>query len=114
MSRCNITPCLFPGNYTYAVPPEMEATIQPGSRVAVQLGQQKKYTGVVKSVHEQAPSAYKTKADHGPAGQRAGGVPHAAGLLGMDRAILHVQRRRCAQCRPSAHLKLSSETILLY
>ena len=58
-----ILPLALPRNYTYAVPPDMENAIQPGSRVAVPLGN-KKYAGIVKSVHDQAPGAYKTKAIH--------------------------------------------------
>ena len=108
-----ILPLALPRNYTYAVPPEMESSIQVGSRVAVQLGKAKKYTGIVKSIHEQAPSAYKTKP--------------LMDLLDKDPVVYPTQLAfwewiaQYYMCNEGdvlnaalpAHLKLSSETVLL-
>lgn len=109
-----ILPLALPRNYTYAVPPEMEASICVGSRVAVQLGRQKKYTGIVKTIHEQAPSAYKTKP--------------IMDLLDKDPVVYPTQLAfwewiaQYYMCNEGdvlnaalpAHLKLSSETVLLF
>ena len=109
-----ILPLALPRNYTYAVPPEMENSIQVGSRVAVQLGKAKKYTGIVRSIHEQAPSAYKTKP--------------LMDLLDKDPVVYPTQLAfwewiaQYYMCNEGdvlnaalpAHLKLSSETVLLY
>lgn len=109
-----ILPLALPRNYTYAVPPEMETSIQVGSRVAVQLGKAKKYTGIVKSIHEQAPSAYKTKP--------------LMDLLDKDPVVYPTQIAfwewiaQYYMCNEGdvlnaalpAHLKLSSETVLLF
>lgn len=51
----------LPLNYTYSIPPELEADLMPGCRVAVQFGKSKKYAAVVKSIHDKAPEAYQTK-----------------------------------------------------
>lgn len=109
-----ILPLALPKNYTYAIPDGMDASIQAGSRVAVQLGRQKKYAGIVKAVHEQAPLDYKTKP--------------LLDLLDKDPVVFQAQLNfwswianyyMCTEgevlnAALPAHLKLSSETILLY
>ncbi|HEY1165634.1 MAG TPA: primosomal protein N', partial [Chitinophaga sp.] len=109
-----ILPLALPKNYTYAIPDSMDGTIQAGSRVAVQLGRQKKYAGIVKAVHGQAPLDYKTKP--------------LLDLLDKDPVVYQAQldfwnwisnyymctEGEVLNAALPAHLKLSSETILLY
>lgn len=56
-----ILPLALPRNYTYSIPEEMEESVLPGCRVAVQFGKNKKYAAIVKSIHESPPDAYSTK-----------------------------------------------------
>ncbi|MGX5817558.1 replication restart helicase PriA [Chitinophaga lutea] len=109
-----ILPLALPRNYTYSVPPEMEASIRPGSRVAVPLGRQKKYAGIVKAIHDLPPASYKTKP--------------IMDLLDKDPVVYPTQlafwewMAQYYMCNEGdvlnaalpAHLKLSSETVLLY
>ncbi len=48
-------------SFTYLVPPELQARVMRGCRVVVPLGKNKIYTGVVRSVHEQAPQGVEVK-----------------------------------------------------
>jgi primosomal protein N' (replication factor Y) len=43
-----IIPLALPKNYTWAVPEQMQSAIQPGIRVEVVLGKNKRYAGIVK------------------------------------------------------------------
>ena len=49
-------------SFTYLVPPELQARVMRGCRVVVPLGKNKIYTGIVSSVHEQAPQGVEVKA----------------------------------------------------
>ncbi|WP_440133621.1 replication restart helicase PriA [Chitinophaga sancti] len=109
-----ILPLALPKNYTYAVPDHMLDTLKVGSRVAVPLGRQKKYAGVVKAIHELAPPDYKTKP--------------LLDLLDKDPVVYPTQLSfwewlasyyMCSEgevlnAALPAHLKLSSETVLLF
>lgn len=56
-----ILPLALPRNYTYQIPETLQEEVLPGCRVAVQFGRNKKYAAVVKEVHSRAPKAYSTK-----------------------------------------------------
>ncbi|TWF39122.1 replication restart DNA helicase PriA [Chitinophaga polysaccharea] len=108
-----ILPLALPRNYTYAVPENMEASLQPGSRVAVQLGKQKKYAGIVKAIHEQAPP-YKTK----PLLDMLDAAPVVYPVQ-LDFWTWIATYYMCTEgevlnAALPAHLKLSSETLLLF
>ena len=47
--------------FTYKVSSNESALLKPGMRVAVPFGKQKLYTGVVHSIHQNAPKAYEAK-----------------------------------------------------
>ncbi|MDE7109716.1 MAG: hypothetical protein K2O49_07115, partial [Muribaculaceae bacterium] len=47
--------------FTYSVPPEMQDAIQAGSRVLVQFGKKKFYTGIVEFTHSIPPKGYEIK-----------------------------------------------------
>lgn len=55
-----ILPLPIQGTFTYLVPEESEGTLQVGSRVLVQFGRKKYYTGIVESVHSRKPE-YEVK-----------------------------------------------------
>ncbi|MDE6792830.1 MAG: primosomal protein N', partial [Muribaculaceae bacterium] len=47
--------------FTYSIPEEMENDIQAGSRVLVQFGKKKYYTGIVEFTHSTPPAGYEVK-----------------------------------------------------
>ncbi len=47
--------------YTYSVPVEMEGLLHVGSRVLVQFGKKKHYTGIVTATHSNQPVGYEVK-----------------------------------------------------
>lgn len=47
--------------FTYAIGDEMESDVKIGSRVLVQFGRKKFYTGIVEIIHSQAPEGYEVK-----------------------------------------------------
>lgn len=109
-----ILPLALPRNYTYAVPPEMEASVQPGSRVAVQLGKQKRYAGIIKRIHEQPPSAYKTKPIQDVLDKEPVVYPTQLAFWEWIAQYYMCNEGDVLNAALPAHLKLSSETVLLY
>ena len=55
-----ILPLALPKPLTYSVPPDMQAAVQVGVRVAAPVGQRKIYAGVVQRIHADVPP-YATK-----------------------------------------------------
>jgi primosomal protein N' (replication factor Y) len=108
-----ILPLAIPKTYTYSVPRNLLKKIKPGCRVEVVFGKNKKYSGIIKSITKIKPS-YATK-----------------DILNVidDEPILYPQQLQlwkwisdyymCSEGEVMAaalpsHLKLSSETILIY
>lgn len=56
-----ILPLPLYSSFTYSVPVEMEHEIRSGSRVLVQFGKRKFYTGIVTATHTTAPVNYEVK-----------------------------------------------------
>ena len=56
-----IVPLFIPKTLTWSIPSPLVGVLKPGHRVEVQLGKSKHYTGVVKRIHNQAPSLYQVK-----------------------------------------------------
>ena len=52
-----LLPLALPGPYTYTLTPELAAAVQVGSRVVVQFGARRYYTGVVTQLCDAAPQA---------------------------------------------------------
>lgn len=57
-----ILPLAYRGLFTYSIPSEMEGTVLPGSRVLVQLGNRKLYSGIVSRIHSTPPEARNIRA----------------------------------------------------
>ncbi len=109
-----LIPLALPKNFTWKVPPELVAAVQPGVRVEVVFGKNKKYAGIVKRVHQDAPASFDPKP-----------------ILNVldDAPIVFLQELAfwewiadyymCSegevmQAALPTHFKLSSETILLF
>lgn len=56
-----IIPLPLNSSFTYSIPAEMLGEICVGSRVLVQFGRRKFYTGIVENIHDQQPSGYEVK-----------------------------------------------------
>lgn len=56
-----ILPLPLFSSFTYEVPEEFESLIQTGSRVLVQFGKKKYYTGIVEHIHTSSPSNFEIK-----------------------------------------------------
>lgn len=56
-----ILPLAIPQTFTYGVPLEWQNTIRIGQRVEVPFGTRKRYSALVKKLHNQAPEAYQVK-----------------------------------------------------
>lgn len=108
-----ILPLALPKNYTYAVPENMAAALQVGSRVAVQLGKQKKYAGIVKAIHEQAP-LYKTKPLLDMLDANPIVYPTQLAFWNWIASYYMCTEGEVLNAALPAHLKLSSETLLLF
>ena len=109
-----IIPLSLPQTYTWSVPEGFRTLLQPGSRVEVGFGKAKKYAGVVRTLHSNAPYGFEPK--------------EILNVLDVEPIIYPVQMRlwqwmaqyyACTegdvmQAALPAHLKLSSETIISY
>ncbi len=56
-----ILPLPLPETFTYEIPPELIPELAVGSRVIVQFGKRKVYTGIIAGMHEDAPANYNPK-----------------------------------------------------
>ncbi len=56
-----IVPLSVPNKYTYRLPVDFNDAIKIGQRVLVQFGKAKIYTGIVYSIHKNAPKNYEAK-----------------------------------------------------
>ncbi|RAI99395.1 replication restart DNA helicase PriA [Chitinophaga skermanii] len=109
-----ILPLALPRNYTYSIPPHMEHNVHVGSRVAVQLGKNKKYAAIVKNIHTQAPQAYKTKPIIDILDKEPVVYPTQLKFWEWIAQYYMCTEGEVLNAALPAHLKLSSETVLLY
>src|SRR5574337_1244948 len=70
-----IIPLALTKNYTWHIPDHMLDRISIGCRVEVNLGKNKKYAGIVKRIHSDAPTSFEAKdiiniLDHEPVIQK--------------------------------------------
>jgi primosomal protein N' (replication factor Y) (superfamily II helicase) len=56
-----VLPLPLPQLFTYKIPSELSDSISVGARVVVPFGQRKFVTGVVRTIHKNAPTNYQTK-----------------------------------------------------
>lgn len=56
-----IVPAALPQNFTWSIPASLQGHLSPGHRVLVNLGKQKKYVGIIKSIGVDAPSGLQVK-----------------------------------------------------
>ena len=56
-----IVPAALPQNFTWSIPTSLQGHLSPGHRVLINLGKQKKYVGIIKSIGVDAPSGLRVK-----------------------------------------------------
>lgn len=56
-----ILPLNMPQALTYGIPQDLQGILQPGMRVEVSLGRNKRYSGIVERIHNEKPEAYEVK-----------------------------------------------------
>lgn len=59
-----ILPLPFANTFTYAVPAEKQQKIGAGYRIVVPFGSRKHYTGIIKNIHNEAPTGIEIKEIH--------------------------------------------------
>ena len=109
-----IIPLALPKTYTWSVPAHLLENVQPGCRVEVELGKNKRYAGIVKKLHSNKPVEFESKdvlniLDATP-------VVHDLQLKlweWMAQYYMCSEGEVMAAALP-AHFKLSSETIIVY
>lgn len=107
-----IIPLALPKNYTWQIPPHLE--LQPGCRVEVNLGKNKKYAGLVKRIHNEAPRNFEAKdiinvLDPEPVVQ-----PFQLQFWEWLADYYMCTEGEVMAAALPAHFKLSSETVLIY
>ncbi len=107
-----ILPLALPITYTYSIPNHLVDKIRIGCRVEVEL-KNKKYAGIVKSIHQNKP-AYETKPIRNALDDEPILYPPQLALWSwMAQYYICSEGEVMAAALPS-HLKLSSETVLVY
>lgn len=109
-----IVPLALPKNYTWSIPAHLQAAAQPGIRVEVVLGKNKKYAGLIKRIFAEKPAAFNPKPilnilDNEP-------LLHPVQLQFWEWMAQYYlcSEGEVMQAAVPTNLKLSSETILIW
>jgi primosomal protein N' (replication factor Y) (superfamily II helicase) len=108
-----ILPLAIPKTYTYGVPDGIVAKLIPGCRVEVVFGKNKKYAGIVKSISPVQPS-YETKEIINVIDEEPVIYPQQLQLWHWISEYYMCSEGEVMNAALPAHLKLSSEAILVY
>lgn len=108
-----LIPLALPRNYTWAVPAHFADQVKPGCRVEVVL-KNKKYAGLVKRLHTQAPEAFAPKEILNVLDTDPIIFPQQLQLWEWIAQYYLCSEGEVMQAALPTHFKLSSETILLY
>jgi primosomal protein N' (replication factor Y) len=108
-----ILPLALPTTYTYSIPTQFLEKANPGCRVEVVFGKQKKYAGIIKSVFDKEPD-YPTKPILNVLDDEPILYPQQLQLWNwLSQYYMCSEGEVMAAALPT-HFKLSSETILIY
>ena len=108
-----IIPLALPRNYTWAVPQHLQDQVKQGCRVEVVL-KNKKYAGLVKRLHTDAPGAFKPKEIVNILDTEPIVFPQQQSLWQWIANYYLCSEGEVMQAALPTHFKLSSETILIY
>jgi primosomal protein N' (replication factor Y) len=109
-----IIPLALPKNYTWEIPEHLAPGLAPGCRVEVNLGKHKKYSGIIKRLHDDKPTAFEVK--------EIINVLDALPVVQLFQLKLWAWMADYYMCTEGevmaaalpAHFKLSSETVLVF
>ncbi len=109
-----IIPLALPKNYTWEIPEKFISELKPGCRVEVNLGKNKKYAGIVKFIHNDAPTSFEAKAilnilDIEPVVQ-----PYQLQFWQWLAEYYMCTEGEVMAAALPAHFKLSSETVIVF
>lgn len=108
-----IIPLFLPKNYTWAVPAQMQAAVQPGVRVEVQL-KNKRYAGIVKKILDKKPEEFEPKEILNVLDTEPVVYPQQLDLWQWISRYYMCSEGEVMQAAMPANLKLSSESILIW
>ncbi len=109
-----IIPLALPKNYTWAIPEDFKPNIKTGSRVEVVLGKNKRYSGIVKQIHNNKPQAFEPKEILNLLDEEPQVYPPQLQLWQWIADYYMCSEGEVMQAALPSHLKLSSETNLTY
>ncbi|MCE3281811.1 MAG: helicase PriA essential for oriC/DnaA-independent replication [Chitinophagaceae bacterium] len=109
-----IIPLALPKNYTWEIPARFREVTQPGVRVEVVLGKNKKYSGIVKTISSHKPESFKPKEILNVLDRDPLVYPEQLSLWQWMARYYMCSEGEVMQAAIPANLKLSSETILIW
>ncbi|MFC0773103.1 replication restart helicase PriA [Terrimonas alba] len=109
-----IIPLALPKTFTWAIPANLIETVKVGCRVEVNLGKNKKYAGVVKSIHDQKPDFFEPKPILNVLDAEPVVFDQQLKLWEWLASYYMCSEGEVMAAALPAHFKLSSETILVY
>lgn len=109
-----IIPLALPKNYTWSVPASLQSQIQPGVRVEVVLGKNKKYAGIVKKLHTVKPEFFETKDILNVLDAEPVLFPAQLELWEWIASYYMCSEGEVMAAALPSHFKLSSETVLVF
>lgn len=109
-----IIPLALPVNYTWLVPASLKPSIKVGCRVEVNLGKNKRYAGIVKKLHQQAPEFFEAKEVLNILDVTPVVYPQQLQLWEWMSAYYMCSQGEVMAAALPAHFKLSSETVLVF
>ncbi len=109
-----IIPLALPLNYTWLVPEHLLQVIKVGCRVEVNLGKNKRYAGVVKQLHHEAPEFFEAKEVLNILDMQPVVYPQQLQLWEWISSYYMCTQGEVMAAALPAHFKLSSESILVF
>jgi primosomal protein N' (replication factor Y) len=109
-----LIPLALPKNFTWKVPPELVSAVKPGVRVEVVFGKNKKYAGIVKRVHQEAPGSFDPKPILNVLDDTPIVFLQELAFWEWIAGYYMCSEGEVMQAALPTHFKLSSETILLF
>ncbi len=108
-----IIPLALPKNFTWSIPAGLREKIHPGSRVEVEL-KSKKYSGIVKRVHSNKPTAFEPKELLNVIDEQPLVYGQQLQLWQWVAEYYMCSEGEVLQAALPSHLKLTSESILTF
>lgn len=109
-----IIPLALPKNYTWAVPIHLQNSVQPGIRVEVVLGKNKRYAGIIKKILPAKPEAFQPKDILNVLDTEPLLYPQQLQLWDWIAQYYMCSEGEVMQAAIPSNLKLSSESILIW